>query len=407
MPQVDKHNPLLLRAIGWIDGNPVHLITTADGTEMTHVRRRVQQEQRRQSAPTAVRKYGHGMQAVDRFDQLMSLFSLAKRHAFKKWYLKLTMALLDVGMINAEIHYFMVNPDEKKGMYRYNYREKLCSQMFDTDWSLYEGMTNNDVLEAISQQHEEDSPDEGTVTGRDGKRNKKQDGTISCTPMMVNQYITTNNQHEDNEEGPVKTYKGVCCQVCLFEGRKTRTKSVAFCSKHGIRACLTTPNLSSYKSDKFQNAVETSTDEELAMWRCPKVSDSCWSKAHSFYIRKGLWGQGNAPPVTSNHKAFRHHGVKVSSELYKNKEDWMLKHGLISKKGGTRGRKSQKRKATSTAEPSTTRTRKRRRPNETTAKNTTTEDEEINGDHMRSDNDGSDASLDSLLLQQVTQQQWV
>ncbi len=92
-----------------------HLITTADGTEMTHVTRRVQQEQRQQSAPTAVRKYGHGMQAVDRFDQLMSLYSLAKRHAFKKWYLKLTMALLDVAIINAEIHYFMANPDEKRG----------------------------------------------------------------------------------------------------------------------------------------------------------------------------------------------------------------------------------------------------------------------------------------------------
>ena len=109
---VNQENNLV--AIGWIDGNPEHLITTADGTEMTHVKRRVQQEQRRQLAPTAVRKYGHGMQAVDRFDQLMSLYSLAKRRAFKKWYLKLTMALLDVGMINAEIHYFMVNVDEEK-----------------------------------------------------------------------------------------------------------------------------------------------------------------------------------------------------------------------------------------------------------------------------------------------------
>ena len=143
------------------------------------------------------------------------------------------------------------------------------------------------------------------------------------------------------------------------------------------------------------------------MWRCPKVSDSCWSKAHSFYIRKVLWGQGNAPTITSDHKAFRHHGVKVSSVLYKNKEDWMLKHGLISKKGETHGRKSQKRQATSTAEPSTTRTRKRRRLNETTAKITTTQDDEINSDHMRSDHDGSDASLESLLLRQVNQQAWV
>ena len=181
------------------------------------------------------------------------------------------MALLDVGMINAEIHYFMVNVDEKKGMYRYNYREKLCSQLFDTDWSLYEGMTNNDALDAINKdQQQEENSDEATLTGRAIKRKKKQDDIISCTPMMVNQYITTSIQHEDNEEAPVRTYKGVCCQVCMFEGRKTRTKSVAICGKHGIRACLTTPNLSSYKDDKFQTAVEKSTNEELAMWQCPE-----------------------------------------------------------------------------------------------------------------------------------------
>ena len=223
---VNQENNLV--AIGWIDGNPVHLITTADGTEMSLVTRHVQHEQRRQSAPTAVQTYGHGMQAVDRFDQLMSLCSLAKRHAVKKWYLKLTVALLDVGMINAEIHYFMVNPDEKKGMHRYNYREKLCSQLFDTDWSLYEGMTNNDVLEAISEgQRREEDKDEATANNR-GSRQKTHDNMASCTPLMVNQYITPNPENEDTEEARVKTYKGVCCQVCVFEGRKTRTKSVAF-----------------------------------------------------------------------------------------------------------------------------------------------------------------------------------
>jgi hypothetical protein len=334
---VNQENNLV--AIGWIDGNPVHLITTADGTEMTHVTRRVQQEQRRQSAPTAVRKYGHGMQAVDRFDQLMSLYSLAKRHAFKKWYLKLTMALLDVGITNAEIHYLMMNPAEKKGMYRSNYRERLCSQLFDTDWSLYESMTNIDVLKAMNQGEKADDDSYHSVTAN-GTCEKKGDETVACTPLMVNQYIA---HGEDTEEAPVKTYKGVCCQVCLFEGRKIRTKSVAFCGSHGIRACLTTPNLLSYKDKYFKNAVEKSTKEELAMWRCQNVSDSCWSKAHYFYIEKGLWGKTSTSQTTNDHNAFRHHGVKISSELYKSKEDWMLRHQLISQKGRTRGRKSRKR----------------------------------------------------------------
>jgi hypothetical protein len=138
-------------------------------------------------------------------------------------------------------------------------------------------MTNNDALEAINegQQNHKDSDDdeEATATGR-GSRRKKNDNVASCTPLMVNQYITSSPQNEDSEKPRVKTYKGLCCQVCLFEGRKTRTKSVAFCGNHGIRACLTTPNLSSYKSNKFKNAVEKSTKAELAMWQCPNVSDS-------------------------------------------------------------------------------------------------------------------------------------
>jgi hypothetical protein len=246
-------------------------------------------------------------------------------------------------MVNAEIHYFMMNQEEKKGMHRYNYRERLCCQLFDTDWSLYDSMTNNDVLDAINQgQKSDDNSDHEDTTNRTSQK-KKSDNAVACTPLMVNQYLT---HDEDTEVPPVKTYKGVCCQVCLFEGRKTRTKSVAFCGTHGIRACLTTPNLLSYKDKNFQNAVEQSTNEELAIWRCPNVSDSCWIKAHHFYIDKGLWGKTSTSLPPNDHKAFRHHGVKVSSELYKSKQDWMLRHQLISKKARTRGRKSRKRTKT-------------------------------------------------------------
>jgi len=344
---------------------------------------------------------------------------LAKRHAFKKWYLKLSMALLDVAMVNAEIHYFMVNLVEKKGMHRYNYREKLCSQLFDTDWSLYEGMTNNDVLEAICEgKKDEDASDEQGGIRLQAMMNNN---VPACTPLMVNQYGTTNLQNEDTEETPVKTYKGVCCQVCLFEGRKTRTKSVAFCGKHGIRACRTTPNLMSYKDNKFKNAVETSTREELAMWRCPDVSSSCWSKAHSFYIASCLWGQQiTAPPSSTNDsQAFRLHGVKISSAIYKNKEDWMLRHMLISKKGGTRGRKSKRllpsTHTTDSKEPSTRKT-KRRRQKETTTMTTPTIPPDTNAasiignaatvqanNDSKRGGDASDASsMDSLFLKEVT-----
>jgi hypothetical protein len=153
----------------------------------------------------------------------------------------------------------------------------------------------------------------------------------------------------------------------------------------------------SYKDDKFKKAVEESTNEEMAMWRCPNVSHSCWRKAHSFYIERGLWGKEGSPPTAKdNDEEFRAHGVKVSAVLYKNKEDWMLKHKLISKKGGTRGRKSKKRPTSSTAEPSTRKTKQRRR-NEKTSAGSTSDNaagrvsgnvvNETNSDNGSSDND--------------------
>ena len=100
--------------MGWVNGTPVHLLTTADGTGVDAVTRRVGQEKKRVTAPIAVKRYNRGMQGVDRFDQLMSLFSLAKRHQFKKYYHKLTLGLMDFALTNAELHYFLANPQEKK-----------------------------------------------------------------------------------------------------------------------------------------------------------------------------------------------------------------------------------------------------------------------------------------------------
>lgn len=127
-----------MAAMGWVDGHPVHFLTTADGTKESIVQRRVRDERKSFKAPMAVRKFNHGMQGVDRFDQLVVLFSLAKNHCFKKYYNKLTMSLLDFALVNAEIHYFMVNDDAKKRKnHRLRFREDLCHTMYETDWNTY------------------------------------------------------------------------------------------------------------------------------------------------------------------------------------------------------------------------------------------------------------------------------
>ena len=67
-----------IASYGWLDGNPAHLMTTADGTGTTKVLRQISREKTAVNAPISIQGYNFGMQAVDRIDQLMRLFSLAK-----------------------------------------------------------------------------------------------------------------------------------------------------------------------------------------------------------------------------------------------------------------------------------------------------------------------------------------
>ncbi len=72
-----------MRAYGWLDGNPVHLLSTADGTGTSSVQRQIGRTKQQIPAPKALPQYNMAMQAVARVDQLMQLMSLCKRHQFK------------------------------------------------------------------------------------------------------------------------------------------------------------------------------------------------------------------------------------------------------------------------------------------------------------------------------------
>eukprot|EP00957_Ditylum_brightwellii_P103607 7893512-Ditylum_brightwellii.AAC.1 len=50
---------------GWLDCNPVHVMTTVDGTGVTHVLRQVAHEKLQVNAPAVIPKYNNAMQAVD------------------------------------------------------------------------------------------------------------------------------------------------------------------------------------------------------------------------------------------------------------------------------------------------------------------------------------------------------
>jgi hypothetical protein len=73
-------------AFGWTDGCPVHMLSTAYGSHhRTTVPRQVGRDKNNVPAPNSIKAYNAYMQGVDRHDQLTDLFSLTKRHGFKKW----------------------------------------------------------------------------------------------------------------------------------------------------------------------------------------------------------------------------------------------------------------------------------------------------------------------------------
>jgi hypothetical protein len=84
---------------GWADGNPMHMLSASDGSDQL----KTVKDKRDIPAPKKVKSYNVYMQGVDRHDQLWATFSLTKRHGFKKWYVKMWLALINIAFTNASI----------------------------------------------------------------------------------------------------------------------------------------------------------------------------------------------------------------------------------------------------------------------------------------------------------------
>jgi hypothetical protein len=91
-------------AFGWSDGNPVHMLSTADGSDqVTTVSRQNGKDKRGVPAPKTVKAHNAYIQGVDSHDQMQATFALTKRHGFKKWYIKMWLALIEIALTNARI----------------------------------------------------------------------------------------------------------------------------------------------------------------------------------------------------------------------------------------------------------------------------------------------------------------
>jgi hypothetical protein len=95
-------------AFGWTIGNPVHMLSTPDGSyQMMTVSCKIGKDKRDVPAPKTVKSYNAYMQGVDFHDQLWATLALTKRHGFKKWYVKMWLAMIEIAFSNASICCFL------------------------------------------------------------------------------------------------------------------------------------------------------------------------------------------------------------------------------------------------------------------------------------------------------------
>ena len=321
-----------LVAFGWKDSKAFNILSSVDGDEMGSVLRQIKQKKEKVQAPMAVKKFNKGMQAVDRFDQLMSLFPLAQRHPFKKWYKKLAMALLDYGLVNAEQHYWMEHPNEKKAdrKHRFTFRLTLCNQMHKANWTQYEKEWNQRRCHDTTGDNQEEVID-------------LENEDIASQPVDASECSHVDCQTLKNKAGKQYSHRGRSCQVCIFEGRGYKCNNVLYCTKHKIRAC---PRVYEEPKQDWKEAIQNSTPTELE-WLCPETGTTCWEKAHHFYFPRGLWGASDLRPGDT--KDFR--VTHTNCKLVKKRDEWMLAKGLKEKvrspTGPRKGTKYRKRKKNS------------------------------------------------------------
>lgn len=301
---------------GWLDGNPVHMLTTADGTAVSSVYRQIGRKRVPVKAPVAVPRYNNRMQAVDRIDQLMRLFALTKTHKLKKWYRQFMLSLIDMAIVNAEIHYYMKNPEQKKRKWhRYKFMEELGNQLINTDWQKYvsekraqeakrstDNMNNDSIISHLGITRFDETESRSSM-----ESSSKSINADHCTPLVPKNYFT----------GCKMSDKRRICQICTFEGRGRKLQNVVFCAQHHVRACLEI-HPDHTKENKYYN-YSTSSYQPCYdwSWMCKNHTLSCWEKLHQYYIPKGLF---TTPTVEISPDSYHSAHIKKSNCVYKQKQ---------------------------------------------------------------------------------------
>jgi hypothetical protein len=103
------------------------------------------------------------------------------------------------------------------------------------------------------------------------------------------------------------------CQICQYELKLPKWKDVVFCSKHGVRLCLT---ISPPRELATPPLVKVDgSDVTDFSWTCQKQA-SCGDKFHQFYLPNGLYNESN---IDLNQRKIKFGSVQFLSELHQKK----------------------------------------------------------------------------------------
>jgi len=335
-----SHN---MTAWGWVDGNPVCMMSTADGTDLSTVKRQVGREKRTVMAPDAVKNYNKFYGGVDHFDSLLSKYSITKRHRFNCYYISLMMTMIDFAITQAYLSYKMNQKrksDKADVEPRIVFMERLVNEILTRNWiedqykyysskkrSLHQVLTND--TECIEMQ-------ELAELGVDIETNDLDCDIENVTGHEIMQsgvqYATRNrlgNIYQSKCLHPVVAKlvftkpKTAFCQICDFEGRGTKLESVNFCTEHNIRACTKIYNVDvTSKYLKYRHKIVSVTNWD---WACKEIGWTCWQKFHIFYYQKALFNPAGR--------------ISTKSELYRSKQNAI---GQTARSGRRKGLQNKK-----------------------------------------------------------------
>jgi hypothetical protein len=142
------------------------------------------------------------------------------------------LGLMDMALLNAYMHYKLVNMDEgKKDMARYAFMESLANALLTTDWDNFanseRGISNDSIFQAILEQDLPFRKGHSSLT-KPKEQPVAQHLEVSdraCIPYAYAEFMKKCNQKH-----------GFACQVCKFEERGKRLVYVVICTKHCL--CL-------------------------------------------------------------------------------------------------------------------------------------------------------------------------